>query len=102
MIDLKIRKQVQGESFSAIITRWRNKASQMANRPSEEDQICMMLKKNLAQYQKNIITIYFPTLKVFAVTGLQFNDVTQSRLFKCEELSFTKFKTGGRSGLKPA
>lgn len=37
--DLETTKQATNETFSSFITRWRLKASQMANRPNKEEQI---------------------------------------------------------------
>ena len=45
--DLKTMKQEPKESFSTFITKWRSKAAQMMNRPSEEEQLTMVVKNLL-------------------------------------------------------
>ena len=46
--DLETMKQDPKESFSTFITKWRSKAAQMMNRPSEEEQLTMVVKKFIA------------------------------------------------------
>ena len=50
--DLKTMKQELKESFSTFITKWRSKATQMMNRPSEEEQLAMVIKNLLPVYHK--------------------------------------------------
>ena len=42
--DLETTKQGPKESFSTFITMWGSKAAQMMNRPSEEEQLTMVVK----------------------------------------------------------
>ena len=49
--DLETIKQEPKESFSTFITKWRDKATQMMNRPSEEEQLTMVVKNVLPIYQ---------------------------------------------------
>ena len=42
-IDLETTKQESKESFSTFITKWRAKVAQMMNRPSEEEQLTMLV-----------------------------------------------------------
>ena len=50
--DLETTKQEPKESFSTLITKWRAKAAQMMNRPSEEEQLAMVVKNLLPIFQK--------------------------------------------------
>ena len=45
--DLKTTEQEPKESFSTFITKWRVKVAQMMNRPSEEEQLTMVVKNLL-------------------------------------------------------
>ena len=51
--DLETTKQEPKESFFTFITKWRAKAAQMMSRPSEEEQLAMVVK-NLFLYTINI------------------------------------------------
>ena len=50
--DLETTKQGPKESFSTFITKWRAKATQMMNRPSEEEQLAMVVNNLLPVYHK--------------------------------------------------
>ena len=50
--DLETTKQEPKESFSTFITKWRAKAAQMMSRPSEEEQLAMVVKNLLHVYHK--------------------------------------------------
>ena len=45
--DLETTKQGIRETFFEYMTRWKNKASRMVNRPNEKDQINMIIKNLL-------------------------------------------------------
>ena len=62
--DLKTMNQEPKESFSTFITKWRSKATQMMNRPSEEEQLVMVVKNLLPVYHKYLFAQYFPNLKL--------------------------------------
>ena len=51
--DLETTKQELKESFSTFITNWRAKAAQMMSRPSEEEQLAMVVM-NYCLYTTNI------------------------------------------------
>ena len=53
--DLETTKQELKESFSAFITKWRSKATQMMNRPNEEEQLTMVVKNLLFVYHKYLL-----------------------------------------------
>ena len=48
--DLETTKQLSNDSFSNFLMRWRGKASQMPNQPSEKDQVRMVMKNVLPTY----------------------------------------------------
>ena len=50
--DLETTKQELKESFSTFITKWRAKAAQMMSRPSEEEQLAMVVNNLLPIYHK--------------------------------------------------
>ena len=57
--DLETMKQELKESFSTFITKWRSKATQMMNRPSEEEQLTMVVKNLLPAYHKYLFAPVF-------------------------------------------
>ena len=50
--DLETTKQGFNDIFSKYMMRWKNKVSRMVNRPSEMDQINMIIKNLLPTYKK--------------------------------------------------
>ena len=48
--DLETTRQEPKESFSTFITKWRSKAAQMMNRPTEEEQLNMVARNLLLVY----------------------------------------------------
>ena len=50
--DLGTTKHELKESFPTFITKWRSKTAQMMNRPSEEEQLTMVVKNLLPIYHK--------------------------------------------------
>ena len=67
--DFETTKQELRESFSTFITKWRAKAAQMMNRPSEEEQLTMVVKNLLPVYHKYLFAQYFPNFKVSIAAG---------------------------------
>ena len=57
--DLKTAKQKPKESFSTFITKWRAKAAQMMSRPSEEEQLAMVVKNLLPVHHKILVCTIF-------------------------------------------
>ena len=47
-------KQKDGESFSEFLTRWRNKAALMKNKPFEKDQVRMVVQNVLPAWVENL------------------------------------------------
>ena len=69
--DLETTVREPKESFSAFITKWRSKATQMMNRPNEEEQLTMVVKNLLPIYHKYLFAQYFPNFKALIAAGTQ-------------------------------
>ena len=69
--DLETTAREPKESFSAFITKWRSKATQMMNRPNEEEQLTMVVKNLLPIYHKYLFAQYFPNFKALIAAGTQ-------------------------------
>ena len=52
MRDSETTKQEPKESFSTFIIKWRSRAAQMMNRPSEEEKLTLVVKNLLPVYDK--------------------------------------------------
>ena len=79
--DLKTIKQEPKESFFTFITKWRDKAAQMMNRPSEEEQLAMIVKNLLPKYHKYFFAQYFPNFKALIAAGTQIEDAINNYCF---------------------
>ena len=58
---LETTTQMHGESFFSFLMRWRAMAAQMINRPTEEEQVDIVIKNLLPTYQDHLQNQYFPT-----------------------------------------
>ncbi|KAK9986685.1 hypothetical protein SO802_031636 [Lithocarpus litseifolius] len=67
--DLETTMQEPKESFSTFITKWRAKTAQMMKRPSEEEQLAMVVKNLLHVYHKYLFAQYFPNFKALIAVG---------------------------------
>ncbi|XP_077232197.1 uncharacterized protein LOC143867362 [Tasmannia lanceolata] len=67
--DLKMLKQQIHEPFSTFVKKRRRKAAQMTNRPSEEDQLSIIVKNLSGPYAQYMATQYYPDFKHFIHTG---------------------------------
>ncbi|XP_077251627.1 uncharacterized protein LOC143890831 [Tasmannia lanceolata] len=72
--DLKMLKQQLHEPFSTFVKKWRRKAAQMTNRPSEEDQLSIIIKNLSGPYAQYMATQYYPDFKHFIHTGNKTED----------------------------
>ena len=78
--DLETTKQLSNDSFSNFLMRWKGKASQMPNQPSEKDQVRMVMKNVLPTYGGQLAPI---PLKIFVDlydAGVQVEDAINSGL----------------------
>ena len=62
--DLETMMQEPKEFFFTFITKWRSKAAQMMNRPSEEEQLTMVVKNLFPVYHKYLLLNIFLILKL--------------------------------------
>ena len=68
--DLETTKQESKESFSTFITKWRSKTAQIMNKPSEEEQLTMVVKNLLLAYHKYLFAQYFSNFKALIAAPL--------------------------------
>ena len=83
--DLETMKQEPKKSFSTFIIKWRSKAAQMMNRPSEEEQLAMFVKNLLLVYHKYLFAQFFPNFKALTVVGTQIEDAINNGTIKNED-----------------
>ena len=95
--DLKTMKQEPKESFSTFITKWRSKAAQMMNKPSEEKQLAMVVKNLLPIYHKYLFAQYFLNFKALIATRTQIEDAINNGTIKNEDPSRFKKNFGSSS-----
>ena len=95
--DLKTTKQEPKESFSTFITKRRSKAAQMMNRPSEEEQLTMVVKNLLLVYHKYSFAQYFPNFKALIAARTQIKDVINNGTIKNEDPPRFKKNLGSSS-----
>ena len=89
--DLKTMKQEPKESFSTFITKRRSKAEQMIYRPSEEEQLAMVVKNLLSVYHNYLFAQYFSNFKALIVVGTQIEDAINNGTIKNKDpLRFKK------------
>ena len=66
----------------------------MMNRPSEEEQLAMVVKNLLPIYQKYFFAQYFPNFKVVIAAGTQIEDAINNGTIKNEDPSRFKKNLG--------
>ena len=59
--DLETTRQEPKESFSEFVARWRAKASMMTIRPTDKDQIQMVVRNLQPKLMQKMIVLPFPT-----------------------------------------
>ena len=95
--DFETTKNELKESFSTFITKWRSKVAQMMNRPSEEEQLTMVVKNLLPVYHKYLFAQYFPNFKALIVTGTQIEDTINNGNIKNKDPPRFEKNLGSRS-----
>ncbi|XP_030949873.1 uncharacterized protein LOC115973769 [Quercus lobata] len=95
--DLETTKQEPKESFSTFITKWRANVAQMMSRPSEEEQLAMVVKNLLSVYHKDLFAQYFPNFKALIVVGTQIEDAINNSTIKTDDLPRFKKNVGSNS-----
>ncbi|KAL7234813.1 hypothetical protein ACSBR1_018301 [Camellia fascicularis] len=72
--DLETTRQEPKESFSDFVTRWRAKASMMTVRPTDKDQIRMVVRNLQPKLMQKMIVLPFPTFSDLHEMGVQIED----------------------------
>ena len=94
--DLETTKQGVGETFSEHMTRWKNKASRMVNRPNEKYQINMIIKNLLPVYNSRIFSSPISSFGQLCDCGTRIEDaLNNGQLEKGESQPLTKKTYGG-------
>lgn len=79
--DLEAMRQEPKESFSEFVSRWRAKASMMTLRPTDKDQIRMIVRNLQPKLMQRMIVIPFPTFSDLHDMGVQIEDAMRQGLF---------------------
>ena len=87
--DLETTKQEPKESFSTFI--------QMMSRPSEEEQLAMVVKNLLPVYHKDLFAQYFPNFKALIAAGTQIEDAINNGTIKTNDLPRFRKNVGSNS-----
>ena len=95
--DLETTKQEPKESFFTFITKWRAKAAQMMSRPSEEEQLAMVVKNLLPVYHKYLFAQYFPNFEALIAAGTQIKDAINNGTIKTNDLPRFRKNVGSNS-----
>ena len=72
--DLETTRQEPKETFSDFVTRWSAKASMMTLRPTDKDQIRMIVRNLHTKLMLRMIVISFPTFADLQELGVQIED----------------------------
>jgi len=91
--ELETTRQKNNEPFSSFLSRWRVKAAQMINRPSEQEQVDIIIKNLLPIYQSQLQTQYLPTFQSLIATATKVEDIIQ--LGQLKEDSYKKQNHAG-------
>ncbi|KAF5934619.1 hypothetical protein HYC85_030790 [Camellia sinensis] len=78
--DLETTRQEPKESFSEFVTRWRAKASMMTFRPTDKDQIRMIVRNLQPKLMQKMIVLPFPTFSDLHEMGVQIEDALKQGL----------------------
>ena len=90
-----------GESFFEYMTRWKNKASRMVNRPNEKDQINMIIKNLLPVYNSRLLSSPISSFRELCDCGTRIEDaLNNGQLEKRESKPPTKKTYGGGTTTK--
>ncbi|KAF5934477.1 hypothetical protein HYC85_030648 [Camellia sinensis] len=83
--DLETMRQEPRESFSEFVARWRAKASMMTLRPTDKDQIRMIVRNLHPKLMQKMIVIPFPTFSDLHEMGVQIEDAMKQGLLDQEK-----------------
>ncbi|KAF5934569.1 hypothetical protein HYC85_030740 [Camellia sinensis] len=104
--DLETTRQEPKEAFSDFVTRWRAKASMMTLRPTDKDQIRMIVRNLHTKLMQRMIVIPFPTFADLHEMGVQIEDALKQGLFDQDReqprRTFNRNNNAGPSGAATA
>ena len=80
--DLGTTKKLSNESISDFLMRWRRKTSKTPNRPSEKNQVRMVMKNVLPTYGRQLAPILQKTFVDLYDVGIQVKDAINSELIE--------------------
>ena len=69
----------------------------MMSRPSEEEQLAMVVKNLLPVYHKYLFAQYFPNFKALIATGTQIEDAISNGIVKTDDLPRFRKNVGSNS-----
>ncbi|XP_077246075.1 uncharacterized protein LOC143885930 [Tasmannia lanceolata] len=90
--DLERTKQDLRESFLTFVKRWRRIAAQMMERPSEEEQVQIIMKNISPQLQYHMSLQYYPDFKHFIVAGTQIEEAMAQGVFNRSNPNTKEFR----------
>ncbi|KAF5932215.1 hypothetical protein HYC85_028386 [Camellia sinensis] len=85
MAEAFITRQEPKESFSEFVARWRAKASMMTIRPTDKDQIRMVVRNLQPKLMQKMIVLPFPTFSDLHEMGVQIEDAMKQGLIDQEK-----------------
>ena len=94
--DLETTKQGVGETFSEYMTRWKNRASRMVNRPNEKDQINMIMKNFHPVYNSRLLSSPISSFGELCDCGTRIEDALNNGQLEKRERKYPTKKTYGR------
>ena len=83
--DLETTRQEYKESFAGFLTRWRNKAAKMVQRPSEKDQVRLVIKNLQPVYQEKMMFQALNTFSELFDVGTRIEDAIRDGVLKRED-----------------
>lgn len=93
--ELEATKQNEHEDFVTFLTRWREKAAQMTNRPTEEDQVRIVIRNLQPKYHEHLKFQPIDTFPRLYKIGLLIEEELQAHKAKGSYNNFNK--RGGSS-----
>ncbi|KAF5934572.1 hypothetical protein HYC85_030743 [Camellia sinensis] len=104
--DLETTRQEPKETFSDFVTRWRAKASMMTLRPTDKDQIRMIVRNLQPKLMQKMIVLSFPTFSDLHEVGVQIEDAMKQGLIDQDReqprRTFNRNNNAGPSGAATA
>src|ERR1041384_343489 len=98
--ELETTRQEEKESFAKFLTRWKKKAAQMIDRPTEQEQVDIIIKNLRPVYQTQLQTQYLPSFKSLVETANKVEDLIWTGQLKNESSGSRYKKTGNQSAEK--